>query len=58
MKDADTKLYMRQATFTITGADRDEVRREAMCIEGYRPHCMTNIDIKSTKERLVERGED
>ena len=58
MKDADTRLYMRQVTFTITGADRDEVRREAALLENRGPHRMTNIRISSTQEKLVERGED
>ena len=56
MQDADTKLYMRQVT--ITGADRDEVRNEAMYLEWYQPQCMTNIRVSSTQEKFVERGED
>ena len=56
--DGDTKLYMRQVTFTITGADRDEVRREAAILANRGPHRMTNISVSSTKEKLVERGED
>ena len=67
MKDADTKLYMRQVTFTITGgqvtftitgADRDEVRQEAALLENRSPHYLTNIRVSSTQEKLVERGED
>ena len=54
----ETKLYMRQVTLTITGADRDEVRNEAMYLEWYQPQCMTNIRVSSTQEKLVERGED
>ena len=58
MKDADTKLYMRQVTFTITGADRDEVRQEAALLENRSPYYLTNIRVSSTQEKLVERGED
>ena len=58
MADADTKLYMRQVTFTITGADRDEVRQEAALLENSSPHYLTNIRVSSTQEKLVERGED
>ena len=54
----ETKLYMRQVTFTITGADRDEVRREAALLENLGPHRPTNIRISSTQEKLIERGED
>lgn len=54
----ETKLYMRQVTFTITGADRDEVRREAAILENYGPHRLTNIRVSSTQEKFVERGED
>ena len=54
----ETKLYMRQVTFTITGADRDEVRQEAALLENRSPHYLTNIRISSTQEKLVERGED
>lgn len=58
MAGADTKLYMRQVTITITGADRGEVMNEATNIESYQPHYMTNIRVNSTEEKFVERGED
>ena len=54
----DTKLYMRQVTFTITGTDRDEVRQEAALLENRSPYYLTNIRVSSTQEKLVERGED
>lgn len=54
----NTKLYMRQVTFTITGADRDEVRQEAALLENRSPHYLTNIRVSSTQEKFVERGED
>ena len=58
MADAETKLYMRQVTFTITGADRDDVRQEAALLETRSPHYLTNIRGSRTQEKLVERGED
>ena len=54
----ETKLYMRQVTFTITGTDRDEVRQEAALLENRSPYYLTNIRVSSTQEKLVERGED